>query len=92
MGMMGAANVSSGLFACAGSFFETTREEPAEAFLVVFCALLLFFARVCLFAFFNADVIDFYSRSTDVARITRRNRYEYIQSFDNLTKDTMFIV
>ncbi len=69
-----------------------TREERAEVFFVVLCALLVFFAKTFLFAFFNGDVIDLYGGSIDIARVTRRNGHQYIQPLDHLAKDTVFII
>src|SRR5215216_1955174 len=92
MGVIGETRASSTLFMDLGSFFELAREERAELFLFVFCALFGFLVGTFLFAFFNSDTIDFYSRSIDITWITRRNGHQHIQSLHDLTKDRVFVI
>src|SRR6476659_9305150 len=92
MGVTGEIRVSSALFSGTVSFSAATREERAEVFFVLLCALLVFFACTFLFVFFDGDTIDFYSRGIDIARITRWNGHQHIQSLHNLTKNSMFII
>src|SRR5215216_867862 len=92
MGTTGGIRTSSALLAGAISPVERTREEVAEVFFFVLCALLAFLVGPFLFTFFNGDVVDLYSRRIDVARVTRRNGHQDIQSLHHLTKDTVFVI
>src|SRR5687767_8521543 len=74
---------------CVLSFWGRTREEPAVAFFDLPCGLLV---SGWLFAFFDGDTVDLYSRGVDIAWITRRNRHEYIQSLYDLAKDAVPLI
>jgi len=92
MGVSGGIRVSSALFAGTVSFLAATREERAEVFFVAFCAPFGLFTETFLFAFFNGDMVNFYSWSIDVARVTGWNGHQDIQSLDHLAKDTVFVI
>jgi len=78
---------------CACSIFlVVAREERAEAFFIVFCAPFVFFVAAFLFAFFNSDTVDLYSRSIGVAWVARWNGHQDIQAFHNLTKDSVPVI
>ena len=68
------------------------REERTEVFLMILGALFAFFIEILLFAFFYGDADDLYCGSIAVARVTRRYGHQYIESFHNLTENTVLVI
>src|SRR5215213_3368671 len=83
--------VSGEGWVCSGSS-EETREECAEVFLAVFCALFDFLVEAFLFAFFDSDTVDFHSWSIHVTRVARRDGHEDVQTLYNLSEDSVPVI
>src|SRR5215207_3856175 len=79
----------AGICSCS---FEETREERAEFFLVVLCALFIFLCEEFLFAFFDSDTVDFHSWSIYVAWVARWDGHQDIQTFHNLSEDGVPVI
>lgn len=82
------------------AFLDLAREERAVAFLRS-CALFPGVSRpggcdclaeAFLFVFFDSDTVDLYRGSIGIVGVTRRNGHEHIQSFHNLTENSMPVI
>ena len=72
-------------------FFVVTREERTDD-CTAFCALFFSVVETFLFAFFNGDTDDLHGGGVAVAWVTRRYGHEHVESFHDLSEDTVFVV